>query len=176
MPKHWIFLNEKIRQHQHQSLSTYGIGKKHSAQEWKSIFRQLVALGFLRVDAEGYGALCLNERARPILRGEENLALRREIRSNTSAKRRPAASDIAEEDMPLWHALRKCRKELADEQNVPPYVIFHDATLKEMLVHRPLTDTEMIRLSGVGDRKLERFGEAFLDVIRSHEYSGEWAG
>lgn len=163
---------EKIRQFNHQQVSTYGIGKPISAEEWRSILRQLVARGFLDVDPEGFGGLRLTESCRPVLRGEETVALRRDRKDLTARPAKRATRDIADEDMPLWHALRKCRKELADEHGVPPYVIFHDATLKDMLLHRPLTDVELLRINGVGDRKLEAFGDAFLDVIREFEYAG----
>jgi len=108
---------------------------------------------------------------RPVLRGEQTLALRRDLKVVTARPAKRGSADIAEEDLPLWHALRKCRKDLADEQGVPPYVIFHDATLKDMLLRRPLTDVELLAVTGVGDRKLQAFGDAFLDVIRDFEYA-----
>jgi ATP-dependent DNA helicase RecQ len=162
---------EKIRQFNHQQLSTYGIGLQLSADEWRSIFRQLVARGFLDVDPSGYGSLRLTEMCRSVLRGEQTLALRRDLKAVTTRPAKRAGADIAEEDLPLWHALRKCRKDFADEQGVPPYVIFHDATLKDMLLRRPLTDVELLAVNGVGDRKLQAFGDAFLDVIRDFEYA-----
>jgi ATP-dependent DNA helicase RecQ len=162
---------EKIRQFGHQKVSTYGIGKRLSAEEWRSVLRQLVARGFLDVDPGGYGSLRLTELCRSVLRGEETVALRRDRRSLTAATVKRRTIDIPDEDMPLWYALRKCRKELADEHGVPPYVIFHDAVLKEMLLRRPLTDVELLSINGVGDRKLEAFGNAFLDVLREFEYT-----
>ena len=165
---------EKIRQFNHQQVSTYGIGTQLSTDEWRSVLRQLVARAFLDVDPSGYGSLRLTETCRPILRGEQTLALRRDLKTRDLKTARPAkrgSVDIAEEDLPLWHALRKCRKDLADEQGVPSYVIFHDATLKDMLLRRPLTDVELLAVNGVGDRKLRAFGGAFLDVIRDFEYA-----
>jgi len=161
---------EKIRQFQHQQLSTYGIGNTLSVNEWRSIFRQLIASGLLGVDHEGYGSLRLSEECRPILRGEQELFLRKDKDIKKASPVRKRALDIADEDMPLWNALRQCRKALADEHGVPPYVIFHDATLKEMLEKQPLTDYELLDISGVGDRKLAQFGEAFLEVLREFEY------
>ncbi|WP_075184918.1 DNA helicase RecQ [Teredinibacter haidensis] len=161
---------EKIRQFRHNQLSTYGIGSKLSISEWRTIFRQLIALGLLGVDSEGYGTLQLTEACRPILRGQDTIFLRREKATQKAAPARKRVLDIAEEDMGLWNALRQCRKELAEEHGVPPYVIFHDATLKEMLEKRPLNDYEMLCLSGIGDRKLEQFGEAFIEVIQEFEY------
>jgi ATP-dependent DNA helicase RecQ len=167
--------NEKIRQFDHQKLSTWGIGKDLSNNQWRSVFRQLVARGYLHVDVEGYGALHLTESCRAVLRGEESMQLRedaREVVEKTS--RRAASKDIAipEEDKPLWHALRACRKRLADEHGVPPYVIFHDATLMDMIVQRPMKENEMLSVSGVGESKLEKYGAEFLEVIREHEYGG----
>lgn len=161
---------EKIRQFGHQALSTYGIGKHLSVLEWRSILRQLIARGLLRVDAEGYGSLQLTESCRPILRGEEPLFLRRDKPVARSAPVRKPAQDIEEEDIPLWNALRQCRKRLAEEHGVPPYVIFHDATLREMLEKRPLNEHELLCISGIGDRKLEQFGEEFIEVIQEFEY------
>ncbi|MBX2807107.1 MAG: DNA helicase RecQ [Cellvibrionaceae bacterium] len=161
--------NEKVRQFGHQQLSTYAIGKEISANEWRSIFRQLVVMGFLEVDASGYGNLCLTEASRPLLRGQQSIQLRREAKTAKAVVRQQQA-DIAEEDLGLWQALRQCRKTLADEHKVPPYVIFHDATLKEMIAQRPMNTDELLAINGVGDRKLEQFGDAFLTVISEFEY------
>ena len=161
---------EKIRQFGHQNLSTYGIGSDLDTNTWRSIFRQLVARGLLRVDLEGFGALHLNDACRPILRGERNIDLRRDV-SDTPAKRaRASAPVLPEEDLPLWEALRGLRRRLADEHGVPPYVIFNDRTLMEMVERRPMKDNELLSVTGVGETKLERFGADFLDIIREHEY------
>lgn len=167
---------ERIRQLRHHELSTYGIGKSLSVNEWRSVMRQLIALGYLAVDAEGFGVLSLMEAARPVLKNEKALYLRKEkmkavsVLSEGSSRRR-IADDIEPEDLPLWRALRACRKRLADEQGVPPYVIFHDATLHELLVHRPHNAVEFLQISGVGDQKLKKFGETFLALIREYEMS-----
>ena len=161
---------EKIRQSRHNRLSTYGIGEKLSANEWRSIFRQLVARGLLSVDREGYGTLQLSQSCRPVLRGEEQIFLRRDavIVKKSKAARKPIFN-IDDADLPLWNALRQRRKELAEEHGVPPYIIFHDSTLKEMIAKRPLNSSDMLTISGVGDSKLRKFGKAFLDVIREFE-------
>ncbi len=163
--------NEKINSFGHHSLSTYGIGKHLSADEWRSIFRQLVARGLLDVDTNGFGGLLLNDVCRGILRGEEKIQLRRDIKTAASnvAKKQGVAVDA--EDQPLWNALRVCRKRLAEEHGVPPYVIFHDATLREMLERRPTTAAGLLLITGVGDSKLKRFGDEFLAVIRESEYA-----
>jgi ATP-dependent DNA helicase RecQ len=163
--------NEKILSFDHHKLTTYGIGKHLSTDEWKAIFRQLVARGLLDVNTDGFGGLVLNESCRPFLRGEEKISLRRELKIATSSPRRANLSEgIEAQDQSLWHALRACRKRLAQEQGVPPYVIFHDATLREMLEFRPLTPEQLRTITGVGESKLKRFGEEFLAVIRAEEY------
>jgi len=161
--------NEKVLTQGHDKLSTYGIGQDMSADEWRAVLRQLVAAGYLDVDPEGFGGLQLTESCRPILRGEQRVHLRRDIRTrkptSTRTARRPDA-DIADADRPLWEALRACRRRLAEEHGVPPYVIFHDVTLRDMLERRPQTPGELLDVSGVGDSKLERFGADFLEVLQ----------
>ncbi|WP_092008640.1 DNA helicase RecQ [Marinobacter daqiaonensis] len=165
--------NERIRQAGHQAITTFGIGAELTATQWKSVFRQLVANGYLRADPEGYGALQLTESCRPVLRGEVALELRkdpeRKAVSKTSAGRAGNKAPIT--DPEGWEALRRRRKELADEQGVPPFVIFHDATLQEILERRPATLEEMAQVSGVGAAKLERYGAIFLEVLGELEQS-----
>ncbi len=167
--------HERIRQFGHDRLSTYGIGKALDTNQWRSVFRQLVARGFLNTDIEGYGALKLTETCRPLLKGELRLDLRKERKPEKSRRTRKSHTFVAEEQKALWEALRAKRTELATEQGVPPYVIFHDATLMEFTERRPLDEEQMGRISGVGERKLERYGEAFLEVIREFE-GGEGEG
>lgn len=156
---------DKVRQFGHDQLSTFGIGQELNAGQWRSVIRQLAARGYLSVELDGFGALRLNEACRPLLRGEEPITLRQDTQEpKRRASRTPITLDSESE--PLWEALRACRKKLAEEQGVPPYVIFHDSTLKEMLERRPQTDAELRQLSGVGQRKAERYGEAFLAVVR----------
>lgn len=166
---------EKIRQFQHSQLSTYGIGADLSGNEWRAVTRQLVVRGYLQVNPEAFNALQLTEQCRPVLRGEENLQLR--TLPKTPAKTAKGAVDsrsrapveIADEDIPLWDALRALRKSLAEERGVPPYVVFHDATLREMLSARPRNEAEMLAISGIGDSKLARFGEPFLALLQEFE-------
>lgn len=163
---------EKVQRFRHQHLSTYGIGADLSDRQWRSVVRQLVVRGFVRSDAERYGALVLNQSARPLLRGEQSLELREEPRK---VKPTRAANTVRKDhvidsaDEPLWQALKAQRKELADESGVPPYVVFHDATLKEFVRVRPRTREAMLALHGVGETKFQRFGEAFLQVIGAFE-------
>ena len=130
----------------------------------------LVARGYLRVDMEDYGAVKLEEKSRALLRGEEHIDLRREEKQKAATRRKssPAATGVAGEDQALWEALRECRRALAAEQGVPPYVIFHDATLREMCAARPLDLDAFGLISGVGVRKRDKYAEAFLRVIRDH--------
>ncbi len=163
--------NEKIKQFNHQDLSTYGIGRELSVNEWRAVVRQLVARGYLAVE-EQFGALQLTERCRPLLRGEESIALRKyKAASGISSRRAQVLDDLSEADLPLWHALRACRKRLAEANGVPPYVIFHDATLREMVRIRPATKRTLLTISGVGDSKVERFGDEFLAAIQECDYS-----
>ena len=166
--------NERILQSGHHQVSTYGIGTELSANEWKSVYRQLVANGYLRADPEGYGALQLTEQCRPLLKGRQTIELRKdpEIKKTTGrANGGRSGSPVSEQitDKAGWEALRACRKELADKQGVPPYVIFHDTTLFGMLERKPRTLDELAEVSGVGAAKLEKYGEIFLQTIADLE-------
>jgi ATP-dependent DNA helicase RecQ len=161
----------KVEQFNHQQLSTFGIGKELVQAQWNSIYRQLVAGGFINVDIEGFGSLKLAEASRPVLRGEQEVWLRRdanpEKRKTTKVERGSRLREAfagANED-PLWLALKAKRIALAREQGVPPYVIFHDSTLLEILNRKPQTLHEMGQISGVGQAKLAKFGDEFLQVV-----------
>ena len=158
---------EKIAQFDHQQLATYGVGKALDNNQWRSVFRQLVARGFLSVDLERFGALRLEEQCRALLRGEQNIELRRDV-PQSKAKRQTKTRLPEDIDVGLWEALRECRRELAEEQGVPPYVIFHDRTLQELCVSLPQTLPQFADIGGVGERKLEKYGAIFLDVINEH--------
>ncbi|MCK5530170.1 MAG: HRDC domain-containing protein, partial [Halopseudomonas aestusnigri] len=158
--------NEKIRSAGHQHLSTYGIGKSLGENEWRSVFRQLIALALVEVDLDGYGSLRLSERCRPLLRGEQSLQLRRDVSKPAAWGSRGSNKPvIAEADRALWESLRTLRKQLADAHGVPPYVIFTDNTLVDMLRQRPTTLQDMALVSGVGSHKLERYGADFIQVL-----------
>jgi len=163
--------DERIRRFGHDRLPTFGVGKDLDATRWRSVIRQLVARGMLSVDVAGYGSLRLTEESRPVLRGEQELRLRRDARA-PAPRGRPAraaaAAVLSARDQPLWEALRDRRRTLAAAQGVPPYVIFHDASLSAMAARRPRTLAEFASIPGVGQKKLERYGEEFLDLIRSH--------
>ena len=161
----------KVEQFNHQQLSTFGIGKDLVQQQWSSVYRQLVAAGFINVDIEGYGGLKLTEAARPVLKGQQEVWLRRDAepakRKSSKAERgsRLREAFAGANDNPLWLALKAKRTELAREQGVPPYVIFHDSTLLEILNRKPQTLDEMAQISGVGQAKLAKYGDAFLQVV-----------
>ncbi len=158
---------DKVDQHRHQSLSVFGVGSELGQQQWRSILRQLVVLGFLSVDTAGFGAIQLTGKSRSLLRGEVELPLRRDLLVAREAKKtRKKVTSVAEEDSDLWEALRDCRKRLADENNVPPYVIFHDATLMQMAADKPQSPEAFLAIAGVGQTKLERYGSVFMDVVR----------
>lgn len=159
--------NDKMRSLGHQHLAVFGVGKALAEGEWRSLFRQLVARGLADVDLDGYGGLRLSASCRPLLRGEVSLQLRRDLKPQQSAKASSSAASqlVRGEERGQWEALRTLRRKLAEEHGVPPYVIFPDATLLEMLRSKPGTLAEMARVSGVGARKLERYGEAFLAVL-----------
>ena len=161
----------KVRQHRHEGLSTFGIGTDGNEADWRSLVRQLIVRGHLYADAGSYGALKLTRQARPLLRGEERLTLREAPRREPrkAAKKRAEEFTIGSADERLWEALRDCRLRLAKEADVPPYVVFHDATLKEFVRARPRSLDAMLALHGVGQAKLDRYGQAFLATLAAHE-------
>jgi ATP-dependent DNA helicase RecQ len=158
---------DKVIQHGHARLSVFGIGADLAAQTWRSIVRQLMVQGHLKADARGFGGLMLTQLSRPLLRGEVGVQFREDRKAPALTKKpRRAVGAISAEDAELWEALRECRKRLASEHNVPPYVIFHDATLMQMMEFRPNSANALLGLNGVGQAKLDRYGEDFLAVIR----------
>lgn len=163
-------MSPQIERFNHDKVSTYGIGKEFSQSQWNSVYRQLTAAGYLEADIAAYGGLKLTETARPILKGEQAIWLRRDATPEKRASKAERSSRLKEafegaNDDPLWLALKAKRMELAKEQSVPPYVIFHDATLIEILNQKPQDLTAMGLISGIGQAKLERYGVAFLEVI-----------
>ncbi|RLA20769.1 MAG: DNA helicase RecQ [Gammaproteobacteria bacterium] len=161
-------VDERIQRNGHDRVSTFGIGKELSVAEWRSLFRQLIALGYIDIDTERFGALRLTEKCRPILKGEQSLSLRKQGKEEVVTKGKKQKSLVRPQDEPLWEALRALRVELAGEMGVPPYMIFHDATLQEMLKKRPGTVSELRTISGVGEQKLGRYGQKFLAEIAKY--------
>ncbi|MDH3327188.1 MAG: DNA helicase RecQ [Gammaproteobacteria bacterium] len=164
--------NERIIQNGHDKLSTFGIGKEFSSSDWRRIYRQLIAQGFLMVDIEGHGSVKLTEKCRPLLRGEQEIEIhkpREDDPTEKAERKKQSAKQILQPwNQPLFDALRDLRMTLAQDQNVPPYVIFHDSTLIAMTETRPTTENEMRYISGVGEQKLERYGEQFMTEIKKH--------
>jgi ATP-dependent DNA helicase RecQ len=167
----------RIRELGHSSLRVYGIGRELDRGQWRALFRQLVARGYLVSDSEARGGLRFGAEAlvKPLLRGEATLALRlpppaKERRRGGGGERGTAvaAPELGEENQDLFEALRSWRLAQAREQGVPPYVVFHDRTLIEIAGGRPASLAELGRVAGVGQAKLERYGEAVLDVLRGH--------
>jgi len=157
--------NDRIKQFKHDSVSTYGIGKDLDEHEWRSVFRQLMSLGYIYSDLEGHGAIKLDERARPLLRGEIELILRKPQTNSNKSKKAKHKSHLHQHDQSLFEKLRDHRLQLAEETGVPPYIIFHDSTLEEMAQRRPASLDKMQYISGIGEKKRDKYGQGFLDII-----------
>ncbi|MFE8100455.1 ATP-dependent DNA helicase RecQ [Brenneria goodwinii] len=159
--------NQRIREYGHDKLPVYGIGRDKSQEHWVSVLRQLIHLGLLSQNIAQHSALQLTESARPVLRGEVplQLAVPRVINLKPRASQKTYGGNY---DRKLFAKLRKLRKSIADEANIPPYVVFSDATLLEMAELMPITAAELLNINGVGQRKLERFGSPFMTMIRDH--------
>ncbi len=168
--------NERILSLGHDKVSTYGIGSEHTRKEWQSIYRQLAAQGLLDVDIEGFGVLKLNARSWEVLRSRQTVAFRKDQEgARGAASKKSRIAGLAEqdavrtpEDETLFEALRALRLQIAGEENVPPYQIFPDRTLLEMVAYRPQLTEEFAQLFGVGRMKFERYSQRFLEAIGTH--------
>ncbi len=161
----------RILKNAHDKLNVFGTGKDLKPDTWRGLFRQLMASGYVATDEEGHGSLTLTDRARPLLRGEEQF-LMREVVATAKAERGKAARDkasgassLSEGSEGLYAALKVLRQKLAADAGLPPYVICHDRTLVELAQKRPASETELHDISGLGDRKIARYGAALLEVI-----------
>jgi ATP-dependent DNA helicase RecQ len=171
-------MTDRMEKYGHDQLPTFGVGTEFDRKQWRSVFRQLVAAGLLDVDGDGYSTLQFNERSLPILRGEQTVRLRKDpehkkTKRNRSTKGKSVAASrvgigtfTSPQSESLWEALRKVRTELAREQSVPPYVIFHDRTLHALAESRPTTRAAMSEVHGIGQAKLERYADVVLACIR----------
>ncbi|MFT2797168.1 ATP-dependent DNA helicase RecQ [Serratia sp. N21D137] len=161
--------NQRIREFGHEKLPVYGIGRDQTTEHWTSVLRQLIHLGFITQNIAMHSALQLTEAARPVLRGEVVLQLAvpriQSFKVRSSANQKSYGGNY---DRKLFAKLRKLRKSIADEENIPPYVVFNDATLLEMAEQMPIRASELLSVNGVGQRKLERFGAPFMALIRAH--------
>ena len=164
---------ERIKSFGHDQIKTFGVGVEFGKNEWHGVFRQLVALGHLAVDVEGHGGLYLRDTAAAVLRGAVPVAFRADADDpkRRDKRARSAASDsiVAPADQGLWQALRTLRLSLARDQGVPPYVIFHDATLMDMVRRRPRDLDALAEIPGVGASKLKRYGSLFIAAIAAQE-------
>jgi ATP-dependent DNA helicase RecQ len=164
--------NEKVLRFTHDRTSTFGIGTEHSKATWNSVARQCLAAGLLAPSPEGHGGLILTEKSRPVLRGEDKVMLRkdpvRKRKMQRSKAKSGAVAIVGEENLKLWEALRELRLNLARNQKVPPYVIFHDATLQEMVLQRPSNIDQFQELPGIGQSKTKKYSAVFLELIASH--------
>jgi ATP-dependent DNA helicase RecQ len=167
--------DERMRRFGHDKISTYGIGSEYAKSEWQSVFRQLVALNLLTIDGSEYGGLKITPHGHAFLKQKETLRLRKftgKAKAAVATQSKSSLSFDDEDDRQLFDALRATRLELAREQNVPPYVIFHDRTLRELAVHKPNSLAAMSGISGVGEKKMERYGDIFLKVISQYRVGG----
>ncbi len=160
--------NDKIRQFGHTELSTYGIGKDLDSRTWRSVFRQLVAAGLLEVDSDAYGGLRLTDGSRQVLKGQRKVMMRRESPKTRERERsgQRTGLSVLPQDLALFNALRGLRAELAREQNVPAFVIFHDSTLRNIAEQRPTSIDALGRVGGIGGTKLSRYGERLVEIVR----------
>ncbi|WP_439153769.1 DNA helicase RecQ [Yoonia sp.] len=158
-------LTDKIRQRGHDGLPTFGVGQEYDKRQWQAIFRQMMGHDLLRPDPDRHGALRMTEAARPILRGEATIELRRDTIRAARGTGPKVRMQVSDEDAPLLSALKAKRRFLAEQVNAPAYIIFNDRTLIEMAERKPRTLDEMANIGGVGAKKLESYGRAFLEVI-----------
>ncbi len=167
----------RIEELNHSELPTFGVGADRSANEWRSIFRQLYASGVISLDIAGYGSWAITEAGRDVLRGKERIELRREtfhppLKAGKQKRAAASAQPVAPADEALFDALKAERRRLAAEQRVPAYVVFADRTLIDMTLIKPATRDQMALVHGVGKAKLEQYGPAFLAVVAQHAAKG----
>lgn len=158
---------DAVRRHGHDAIKTFGVGKEHTKQEWASILRQLYAAGAVQTASAEHGGFALTPKGEDILLGRETIMLRRDPMKARERGRRSEAAALDETTERLLAALKQKRRELAQEEGVPAYVIFPDRTLIDMAEKRPATLDEMLAVHGVGERKLARYGDAFLEALEA---------
>jgi ATP-dependent DNA helicase RecQ len=162
-------LTDKVQQRGHNDLPTFGVGKEHSKAQWQAIFRQMMGYDLIRPDPERHGGLRFTENARPLLRGEAHIKLRKDSIASATERHPMVKSLVSDENAPLLSALKAQRRALAEQQKVPAYIVFNDKTLIEMAERRPTTLDEMASVGGVGSKKLERYGREFLAIVTGEE-------
>jgi ATP-dependent DNA helicase RecQ len=163
--------SDKVKQWKHDQLSVFGVGSETGEAEWRAILRQVIALGLLTVDHDSYNALKLTAEAKPVLRGERQIQLRRyekPVKQKRSASAKPRGyveADLSRSEQQIFEKLRWWRVETARAHNVPAYVIFHDATMREIAKAKPLSLDDLRGVSGVGEKKLQTYGEEIVALI-----------
>ena len=166
---------ERIQRFGHDRIKTFGVGSEFSGQQWRSVFRQLTASGLLSVNMAQISGFRLTEKSWPVLKGEKTLRLRmdpepvRTAKTKPATKKKAAVGDIPASHLPLWEKLRALRLSISKELDIPPFVVFHDSTLAEMVHVKPTTIEDLLLISGVGQVKADKYGEQFLEVIREME-------
>ena len=166
--------SERMQRFRHDRIKTFGVGKDLSSREWRSVFRQLMAAGYLTADPAGQGGFQLTDKSWSLLKGEQTIQFRRDVETAKALRigrdtRHAVQASLDDRSLGLWEHLRRLRFEIAKEMELPAYVIFHDKTLKEMAVHRPRTHKDLLQITGVGEIKAAQFGERFLDAIQTWE-------
>ncbi len=161
---------EKVKQFSHELLSVYGIGTELSKVQWRSVYRQLIARNFLSVDFNRYNRVVLTQKCRPLLRGEEMIALRQDAPRRAALRKQSSSTQhkVEQQHAELWELLRECRSRLAKEKGVPPYVVFHDSVLMQMVELCPLDREAFSHLSGVGEKKCAQYAQDFISVIAQY--------
>jgi len=161
---------DRVKQWRHDQLSVFGIGSEYGEAEWRAVLRQVIALGLLTVDHENYSSLKLTEEAKPVLRGEQKIQLRqyqKPVKSKrTSSKSNYVETDLSTEEQAIFDKLRWWRVETARKHNVPAYVIFHDATMREIAKAKPASLDDLRGVTGVGEKKLETYGTEIISLIQ----------
>jgi ATP-dependent DNA helicase RecQ len=158
---------DKIRRWHHDTLSTYGIGREHNRPEWQAIGRELTRIGYLRQSVGKFSTLELTAEGLAALRQRKSIVLTQPMTAPAEKEKTPRTGEITC-DEELFERLRQLRKTLADERNVPAYIVFSDVSLRQMARHYPANDEQLTRINGVGEKKLKEFGAAFLSEIAAH--------
>jgi len=163
-------VTERVKEWGHDKISTFGIGKDVQENAWRDIFRQIIALGFLTTDNDGHGSLHLTSASRAVLKGQQSVYLRQQTKQKQASKqhRDDVLSMLDPDALNLWERLRSWRTKTAQEHGVPAYVIFHDATLRELVRLCPQTEDELRQVIGIGARKLDKYGNNLIEILRSN--------
>jgi ATP-dependent DNA helicase RecQ len=161
---------DRITNFRHNNISTFGIGNEVSRIEWQNIFRQLVAENLLNVDITGHGGIQISEQGKKFLKDKASLMLRKYEGKVTTKAHKPKELNMLKGslDESLYQALKTKRMEIAKFSNLPPYLIFHDKSLQEMAINKPVSHEDLRSISGVGDSKLIKYGDDFIEIIINH--------